>query len=60
MEITIVKCQDRVNDKFKIDLIVWKYEIKQEASRVKNLFKIDLIVWKLFAPNGFTSTYKSV
>ena len=37
-----------VNDyfMFKIDLIVWKYDIKRSINVVINEFKIDLIVWK--------------
>ena len=30
---------------FKIDLIVWKYDIVT-PEQLKNKFKIDLIVWK--------------
>ena len=40
-----------VNDyfMFKIDLIVWKYDIKRSINVVINEFKIDLIVWKFIA-----------
>ena len=32
---------------FKIDLIVWKYDIDNSVYRKICEFKIDLIVWKL-------------
>ena len=42
---------------FKIDLIVWKFDMLELVSIVNNLFKIDLIVWKSFEFGPFTSNF---
>ena len=47
MEITNIRDGVKVVERFKIDLIVWKYNSKIDINDIKRRFKIDLIVWKL-------------
>ena len=46
MEMQDQQLCNQVHQQFKIDLIVWKYEMDIEDELKRAKFKIDLIVWK--------------
>ena len=46
MEIQVNHVYVLTDLKFKIDLIVWKYDKINKINQIDNEFKIDLIVWK--------------
>ncbi len=47
MEIPPIHLHGEPYPQFKIDLIVWKYNLEQITVDSSIKFKIDLIVWKL-------------